>query len=295
MAGTDFIGRLIFALGADLTPVRRLASPALRAVGWLAIVVTIGAALATVVDVHGMIRRLTAAPDMWIASISSAITTVLATLAAFQLSLPDRKAAWALLPLPAAAVWIGANGIGCLRQSAISENLSGAAPGNNELSDLYPGHFDTFLNSPVCHAAACLFVATEPCHRHWRARLRVGRRYPSQLRPSLRCRSDRSRSPCLRGRCRSGRKQTHWGSHARESKSNPRFSVTNAAARSKKLSADITALVQGHSFGAIQNEGQKPNLICISLGTPSLGLILPSTTQQSQYPKPLNTRDSYQS
>jgi hypothetical protein len=30
--------------------------------------------------------------------------------------LPDRKAAWALLPLPAVVVWIGASGIGCLRQ-----------------------------------------------------------------------------------------------------------------------------------------------------------------------------------
>jgi hypothetical protein len=115
MAGTDSIDRLICALGADLAPVRRLASPALRAFGWLAIVAALGVALATFADVHAMVRRLAAAPDMWIAGIGSLLTAVLAVLAAFQLSLPDRKAAWALLPLPAAAVWICASGIGCLR------------------------------------------------------------------------------------------------------------------------------------------------------------------------------------
>jgi hypothetical protein len=62
-----------------------------------------------------MVRRLAAAPDMWIAAIGSLLTAILAVLAALQLSLPDRKAAWALLPLPAAAVWICASGIGCLR------------------------------------------------------------------------------------------------------------------------------------------------------------------------------------
>ncbi len=35
--------------------------------------------------------------------------------AAFQLSLPDRSPLWALLPLPAALLWIGASGAGCLR------------------------------------------------------------------------------------------------------------------------------------------------------------------------------------
>jgi hypothetical protein len=112
----DSIDRLICALGADLTPVRRLASPALRALGWLAIVGTIGVALATVTDLHAMMRRLAAAPDMWLAVIGSTLTAILAVLAAFQLSLPDRKVAWALLPLPGATVWVSASGLGCLRQ-----------------------------------------------------------------------------------------------------------------------------------------------------------------------------------
>jgi hypothetical protein len=116
MADVDSIDRLICALGADLAPVRRLSSPVVRAFGWLAMVAAIGVALATVADVHAMIRRLAAAPDMWIAGVGSLLTAVLAVLGAFQLSLPDRNAAWALLPLPAAAVWIVASGFGCLRQ-----------------------------------------------------------------------------------------------------------------------------------------------------------------------------------
>jgi hypothetical protein len=68
-----------------------------------------------------MMRRLAAALDMWLAVIGSTLTAVLAVLAAFELSLPDRKAAWALLPLPAAAVWVSASGLGCLRQWLIPD------------------------------------------------------------------------------------------------------------------------------------------------------------------------------
>jgi len=116
MAGADSIDQLIGVLGADLKPVRRLASPALRALGWLAMVGAIGVALASFADIHAMVRRLAAVPDMWVAGIGSALTALLAAFAVFQLSLPDRKAASALLPLPAAALWIGASGLGCLRQ-----------------------------------------------------------------------------------------------------------------------------------------------------------------------------------
>ncbi len=40
---------------------------------------------------------------------------MLAALAAFLTAMPDRRAAWALLPLPALALWVGASGLGCLR------------------------------------------------------------------------------------------------------------------------------------------------------------------------------------
>jgi hypothetical protein len=121
MARADSIDQLIGVLGADLKPVRRLPPPALRALGWLAVVGAIGVALASFADIHAIIRRLTAAPDIWLASVGSALTAVLAAFAVFQLSLPDRKAAWALLPLPAVAIWIGASGIGCLRQWVVPD------------------------------------------------------------------------------------------------------------------------------------------------------------------------------
>ena len=106
---------LVEALAADLTPVRRLAPPSLRVLFWLAIVAAIAFALAKFCDLGAMTRRFTAAPDLWFAAAGSMLTAVLAAVAAFQLSLPDRKPVWALLPLPAAVLWIGASGIGCLR------------------------------------------------------------------------------------------------------------------------------------------------------------------------------------
>ena len=118
---TNSYDRLIQALGADLTPVRRLASPGVRTLIWLTIVGAIALALATVSDVGAMSRRLMAAPDMWLAAIGSLVTAVLAAVAAFQLSLPDRKPAWALLPLPAAVFWVAASGIGCLRSWLVPE------------------------------------------------------------------------------------------------------------------------------------------------------------------------------
>jgi len=118
---TNSYDRLIQALGADLTPVRRLAPPGVRTLIWLTIVGAIALALATVSDVGAMSRRLMAAPDMWLAAIGSLVTAVLAAVAAFQLSLPDRKPAWALLPLPAAVFWVAASGIGCLRSWLVPE------------------------------------------------------------------------------------------------------------------------------------------------------------------------------
>jgi hypothetical protein len=108
--------RLVQALGADLKPVRRLARPGVRVLIWLAIVGAAAVALTMVTDLQAVVNRLTVAPEMWLAAIGSTFTAVLAAVAAFQLSLPDRKVTWALLPLPAALLWLGANGTGCLAE-----------------------------------------------------------------------------------------------------------------------------------------------------------------------------------
>jgi hypothetical protein len=100
MVHSDSNDTLIWALAADLTPVRRLAPPGQRVLVWLAIVCAVALALTLVSDVGAMIRRLMAASDMWLAGVGSMLTALLAATAALQLSLPDRKPVWALLPLP---------------------------------------------------------------------------------------------------------------------------------------------------------------------------------------------------
>jgi hypothetical protein len=118
---SDSNDRLIQALGANLTTVRCLPSPGLRALLWLAILGSMAVALSMVSDVKAMSNRLMAAPDMWLAALASMLTAVLAATAAFELSLPDRKATWALLPLPTLLLWISASGIGCLRTWSVAE------------------------------------------------------------------------------------------------------------------------------------------------------------------------------
>jgi hypothetical protein len=107
--------RLIGALAADLRPVRPLLPPALRTLLWLILVAIVAAVPAMFADVSATSHRLSAVPDMWLATFGSIATMATAALAAFELSLPDRSRAWALLPLPAAMLWVGASGLGCVR------------------------------------------------------------------------------------------------------------------------------------------------------------------------------------
>jgi hypothetical protein len=107
--------RLIGALVADLRPVRPLLPPALRALIWLMFVAAVAVAIAMFADVGAVSRRMTAIPDMWLAVLGSIATMATAAFAAFELSLPDRSRAWAFLPLPALALWVGASGLGCMR------------------------------------------------------------------------------------------------------------------------------------------------------------------------------------
>lgn len=107
--------RLIHGLAADLQPVRPLPPPGKRAVIWLGFVVVAGLVLSLIADLSAFAHRFMASPDMWLAMLGSALTAVLAAIAAFKLSLPDASRAWAWLPLPAALLWIFASGLGCLR------------------------------------------------------------------------------------------------------------------------------------------------------------------------------------
>lgn len=117
----DSNDRLIEAMAANLRPVRRLPPPALRTLFWLVLAAAIAAGLAPFADVTAMQRRIMATPDMWLAVLGSIATMATSALAAFELSLPDRSRVWALLPLPAAVLWLGASGLGCVRPHVLPD------------------------------------------------------------------------------------------------------------------------------------------------------------------------------
>ena len=119
--------RLIASLAQGLRPVRRVAPPWRGAVLWLAAVAGIALVLARFAPMDAVAARLAAAPDMWLAVVGSVLTAVLAGIAAIETSMPDRSPAWALLPVPAAVLWLGASGAGCLR--ALVDPIMKAAPG----------------------------------------------------------------------------------------------------------------------------------------------------------------------
>ncbi|MGE0652547.1 MAG: NrsF family protein [Alphaproteobacteria bacterium] len=106
--------KLIDALTADAAPVRRLRPPMMRALAWIAGAAIIVGAISLL---HGLRPDLGSklADSVFVMQIvAAAATGVLACIAAFQLSVPDRSPAWIALPLPALVIWFSAIGYGCL-------------------------------------------------------------------------------------------------------------------------------------------------------------------------------------
>ncbi len=109
---------LISDLAARLRPVRRVWHPAASTVAWLLVVlVVLGGAVGWFGFRHDLAERLAGGFDMP-QLLAATATGLLAAFAAFQLALPDRSRRWALLPLPAAAAWLGTLGWGCLADLA---------------------------------------------------------------------------------------------------------------------------------------------------------------------------------
>lgn len=107
---------LIASLAANATPVQRLRPPVTRAACWL----LLAAVVLTLLAINQGIR-----PDLverlreptFAVSIAAALSTgVLAAVAAFVVSLPDRSRVWLLLPVPALVVWLSNIGYQCLVQ-----------------------------------------------------------------------------------------------------------------------------------------------------------------------------------
>ncbi len=105
---------LIESLVATAAPVRRLRPPVARAVGWLLFAALMLALLAVSHEVRPDLALRLRQPEFVIGIAASLATGVLAAIASFLLSIPDRSRAWLLLPLPALFVWISTIGYGCL-------------------------------------------------------------------------------------------------------------------------------------------------------------------------------------
>jgi hypothetical protein len=105
---------LIDWLCAGAGPVRRLRSPLLRAGFWLLIAALVLLVLAALHGTRPDLGLRLRQPAFVAALAGSLLTGVLAALAAFELSLPDRSRSWLLLPLPAVALWLATIGYGCL-------------------------------------------------------------------------------------------------------------------------------------------------------------------------------------
>lgn len=113
MAGPDDTARLIEFLAAEARPVRRLRRPGLRATMWLGVVgALIGLSIWRFSDLDVFAERAQNARLDWEMA-GMLLTGILAVIAAFQLSLPDRSALWAVLPLPPFMLWLTTTGYSC--------------------------------------------------------------------------------------------------------------------------------------------------------------------------------------
>lgn len=106
--------QLIHRLTRNAGPVRRLQPPFIRAAIWLAAVSAAAAfGIAALADVGEFVSRATDKRQL-VELAATLATGLLAVVAAFEMSLPDRARAWALLPMPALALWIATAGLGCI-------------------------------------------------------------------------------------------------------------------------------------------------------------------------------------
>jgi hypothetical protein len=106
--------QIIDNLAAALAPVRVLRPPAVRALLWLAVVGVVSAALILRFTQWGAILPRLQTPRVALETAATALTAITATIAAFELSIPDRSPRWAWLPVPTLLVWLAASGLGCL-------------------------------------------------------------------------------------------------------------------------------------------------------------------------------------
>lgn len=105
---------LIDVLAASAKPVRRLRPPVVRTGLWLSLAAAVFALLALSRGARPDLAQQLAQPAFVVGIVASLVTGVLAALASFLLSLPDRPRAWLLLPIPTLVIWVSTVVDGCL-------------------------------------------------------------------------------------------------------------------------------------------------------------------------------------
>jgi hypothetical protein len=107
---------LIASLAANATPVRRLRPPVMRAACWLLLAAVVLTLLAVNQGIRPDLVQRLREPAFAVSIAAAGLTGVLATIAAFLVSLPDRSRLWLLLPVPALIVWLSNVGYQCLTE-----------------------------------------------------------------------------------------------------------------------------------------------------------------------------------
>jgi hypothetical protein len=105
---------LIDALAANLAPVRRLRPPVTRAFSWLLLAALVLAVLAVSQGIRPDLAQRLLDPAFTLGMAGTLLTGILAAVAAFMLSLPDRSRFCMLLPAPALVLWLSTIGYQCL-------------------------------------------------------------------------------------------------------------------------------------------------------------------------------------
>jgi hypothetical protein len=101
-------------MAREMGPVKRLRPPLQRAALWLGFSALVIAAFVVISGPrHDLAARLSQPWEM-AQLVAAVLTAVLAAVAAFHLSLPDRSDAWALLPVPGFLAWVASLGWGCV-------------------------------------------------------------------------------------------------------------------------------------------------------------------------------------
>jgi hypothetical protein len=148
--------QLIASLGQGLRPVKPLRPPLWRALLWLA---PVGLLLLLVVlryaDLAAMARRVTH-PRQALECVAALLTGIVAVIAAFYLSLPDRSDRWRFAPLAPLALWLACSGVGCL------ENGLGIGPAGARLGE--STHCFRFILAVSVPVALLLFAVLRRAH-----------------------------------------------------------------------------------------------------------------------------------